>query len=66
MSSTLLLPGQKIPLSDALSVDEAIGKHIDLIVDGGATGIEPTTVIDLSSGSVEVLRRGLGDISSLI
>ena len=65
MSSTLLLPGQKIPLSDALTVDERIGKHIDLIVDGGATGIEPTTVIDLSSGSVEILRRGLGDVSSL-
>ncbi len=66
MSSTLLLPGDDIPLTDVHNIEDRIGNQIDMIVDGGPTGIEPTTVIDLSGGSVEVLRQGLGDISTLI
>ena len=65
MSSTLLLPGDDIPLTDAQDIQEKIGSQIDLIIDGGPTGIEPSTVLDLSGGSVEVLRQGLGDTSSL-
>ena len=65
MSSTLLLPGDDIPLTDAGEIDERIGKHVDVIIEGGPTGIEPTTVIDLSGGHVEVLREGRGDISTL-
>lgn len=65
MSSTLLLPGHDIPVSDADEIEESIGGEIDLIVDGGSTGIEPTTVIDLSGGTVEVLREGRGDTASL-
>ncbi len=64
MSSTLTLPGDDMPLTDALEIEERIGKKIDLIVDSGATGIEPTTVIDLSHGSVEILRAGRGDIGA--
>jgi tRNA threonylcarbamoyl adenosine modification protein (Sua5/YciO/YrdC/YwlC family) len=65
MSSTLLLPGDELPLTDVEEIEDRIGDRIDLIVDGGPTGIEPTTVVDLSGGSVEVLREGRGDISSL-
>jgi tRNA threonylcarbamoyl adenosine modification protein (Sua5/YciO/YrdC/YwlC family) len=65
MSSTLLLPGDDIPLTDAQDIQEKIGSQIDLIIDGGTTGIEPSTVLDLSGGSVEVLRQGLGDTGSL-
>ena len=43
-----------------------IGKRIDLIIDGGPTGIDPTTVIDLSEGHIDVLRVGKGDVSSLV
>lgn len=63
MSSTLSLPGDDRPLTDPLEIDERIGHQIDLIVDAGATGIEPTSVLDLSGGSVEVLRAGRGDVS---
>jgi tRNA threonylcarbamoyl adenosine modification protein (Sua5/YciO/YrdC/YwlC family) len=63
MSSTLLLPGDDRPLTDPLEIEERIGHQIDVIVDAGPTGIEPTTVLDLSSGAVEVLRAGRGDIS---
>jgi tRNA threonylcarbamoyl adenosine modification protein (Sua5/YciO/YrdC/YwlC family) len=65
MSSTLLLPGDDIPMTDAQEIEERIGSQIDLIIDGGPTCIEPSTVLDLSSGSVEILRRGRGDVSSL-
>jgi tRNA threonylcarbamoyl adenosine modification protein (Sua5/YciO/YrdC/YwlC family) len=61
MSSTLLLPGDDLPLTDVYE----IGGEIDLIIDGGPTGIEPTTVIDLSEGKIQILRQGLGDVSML-
>ena len=66
MSSTLQLPGDELPLTDVYDIEERIGKSIDLIVDGGPTGIEPTTVIDLSGGAIEVLREGRGDVSALL
>lgn len=66
MSSTLSLPGDDMPLTDPYEIDRRIGHEIELIVDAGPTGIEPTTVIDLSKGSVEILRKGRGDISSLV
>ena len=65
MSSTLILPGEDLPLTDAESIQEKLGGRIDLIVDGGAIGIQPTTVIDLSKGGIEIVRQGLGDTSAL-
>lgn len=66
MSSTLTLPGDDRPLTDPLEIEERIGNQIDLIIDGGPAGIEPTSVIDLSGGTVEVLRVGRGEISGLL
>ncbi len=66
MSSTLSLPGDDLPTSDVYEIEDRIGGEIDLIVDGGPTGIESTTVIDLSKGNIEILRHGLGDVSSLV
>ena len=66
MSSTLLLPGDDLPLTDPYEIDRRIGHQVELVVDAGATGIEPTSVIDLSGGAVEVLRVGRGDVSSLV
>lgn len=65
MSSTLLLPGDDMPLTDAHEIDERIGHQIEMIVDAGPAGIEPTSVIDLSGGSAEILRVGKGDVSAL-
>ncbi len=66
MSSTLTLPGDELPLTDIHEIEEKIGNDIDMIIEGGATGIRPTTVIDLSGESIEILRVGLGDVSSLV
>ena len=63
MSSTLLLPGDELPLTDPTEIEERIGHDIDAIVEAGPTGIEPTTVLDLSSGAVDVVRVGRGDVS---
>lgn len=64
MSSTLLLPGDTVPLTEVDDIRDRVGQLVDAIVDGGAGGIEPSTVVDLSHGRVEVLRRGKGDISA--
>lgn len=63
MSSTLRLPGDDVPLTDPFDIQERIGKEVDAIVAAGASGIEPTTVLDLSDDTVEVLRVGRGDVS---
>ena len=66
MSSTLLLPGDDRPLTDPLEIEARIGNRVDLIIDAGPTGIEPTSVIDMTSGVAEVLRVGRGDVSALL
>jgi tRNA threonylcarbamoyl adenosine modification protein (Sua5/YciO/YrdC/YwlC family) len=65
MSSTLTLPGDDMPLTDVDEIEARIGHQIDLIVEGGTAGVEPTSVIDLSEGSINILRKGRGDISEL-
>ena len=63
MSSTLLLPGDDVPLTDPLEIEERIGHQIEAIIDSGPAGIEPTTVLDLSHDTLEILRVGKGDVS---
>lgn len=64
MSSTLLLPGDAHPLTEPEEVVTRVGKLVDAIVDGGACGMEPTSIVDLSRGEIVVLRRGKGDTSA--
>ena len=64
MSSTLLLPGDSLPLTEPDDVVARVGKLVDAIIDGGACGMEPTSIIDLSRGDVTVLRKGKGDTSA--
>ena len=66
MSSTLTLPGDDMPLTDPLEIEARIGHEIDAIVDAGPAGLEPTTVLDMTRGMVEVLRQGRGDVSALL
>ncbi len=65
MSSTLLLPGDALPLSDPEDIKERLMHRVEAVIDGGVCGVEPTTVIDLSSGSVVLLRKGKGDTATL-
>ncbi len=65
LSSTLALPGDDYPLNDPEEIRARLGKQVDLILEAGFCGIEPTTVIDLSGEVFEVVRRGKGDTSRL-
>ena len=63
LSSTLMLPGEGEPLNDAETIRKKLEHQLDLILDGGACGVEPTTVIDLSGDAPILVRRGKGDIA---
>jgi tRNA threonylcarbamoyl adenosine modification protein (Sua5/YciO/YrdC/YwlC family) len=66
MSSTLLMPGEELSLTDPHEMRERLERQVDLVIDGGYCGIQPTTVIDLVGESPEVMRLGKGDIDWLI
>lgn len=61
MSTTLILPGATAPLSEPEAIKDLLGNQIDLIIDGGNCGHEPTTVVDLTGDYPEILREGKGD-----
>jgi tRNA A37 threonylcarbamoyladenosine synthetase subunit TsaC/SUA5/YrdC len=61
LSSTLLMPGQTEPMTEGWVVKESLDHAVDAIVDAGECPGEPTTVIDLSDDTVEVVRTGAGD-----
>jgi len=61
IGTTLQLPGDDHMLSDPDEVLERLGKQIELVIDGGAGTLEPTTVIDLTGTAPELVREGRGD-----
>ena len=65
LSSTLIMPGDENPLNDAEAIRNRLEHDVDLILDGGACGIEPTTVIDLSGPEPILVRKGKGDIAGI-
>lgn len=65
LSSTLIMPGDENPLNDAEAIRSRLEHDVDLILDGGACGIEPTTVIDLSGPEPILVRKGKGDIADM-
>jgi tRNA threonylcarbamoyl adenosine modification protein (Sua5/YciO/YrdC/YwlC family) len=65
MSSTLILPGEELPQSDPYEIRDVLAHAVDLIIDGGYCGFEPTTVIDLGEEPPSVLRQGKGDAAFL-
>jgi tRNA threonylcarbamoyl adenosine modification protein (Sua5/YciO/YrdC/YwlC family) len=62
ISTTLILPDEDEPLADADTIEERIGGQVDYIIDGGPCPAEPTTVIDLVTGTPSVLRVGRGPV----
>lgn len=65
LSTTLMLPGDELPLNDADHIVERLDHEIDFIVDGGACGVEPVTIVDLSGREPVLVRRGRGDVAAL-
>lgn len=63
LSSTLLLPDATEPMTEGWQIKEELDRQLDAIIDAGDCGIEPSTVVDYSSGVAEVVRVGAGDPS---
>ncbi len=61
MSSTLQLPGDNEPMLDPYDIRETLENQLDLVIDGGYRGMEPTTVISLLADTPEILREGKGN-----
>lgn len=66
MSSSLILPGDTDPLTDPYDIRETLEHQLELVIDGGYCGMEPTSVIDLSGDEPEIIRKGCGDISDFL
>jgi tRNA threonylcarbamoyl adenosine modification protein (Sua5/YciO/YrdC/YwlC family) len=64
MSSTLLLPGDDEPMTDAREIQERLFHQVDAVIDGGNCGMVPTSVVDLAGIAPVVVREGKGDISA--
>lgn len=61
LTSTLLMPGETDPLNDPEIIRDRLGSRLDLIVDGGTSTLESTTVVDLTGDAPQVTRVGRGD-----
>lgn len=66
MSSTLMLPGDDFPMTDPYQIRLALEHQVDLIIDGGFCGHEPTTVVDLMAERPVILREGKGSTDWLV
>jgi tRNA A37 threonylcarbamoyladenosine synthetase subunit TsaC/SUA5/YrdC len=65
MSSTLMLPGDALPLTDGREIRTRLEHEIDAVLDGGNCGVEPTTVIDLAVSPPVVVRVGKGPVAAI-
>lgn len=61
MSTTLLLPGESTPMTDPYDIRDTLQHELDLVIDGGYCGSEPTTVVDLCEDVPILVREGKGD-----
>lgn len=65
LTSTLILAGETEPLNDPYDIRDRLEHQVDLIIDGGYCGLQPTTVVDLRDGSPVILREGAGSVEAL-
>ncbi|MDX1336125.1 MAG: L-threonylcarbamoyladenylate synthase [Gammaproteobacteria bacterium] len=60
MSSTLILPGEDMPMTDPYEIRDLLGSQVDAVIDGGFCGMEETTIVDFTGDAPEVVREGAG------
>ena len=65
LSTSLVLPDKQAPETDPEQIRNKLGREVDLVIDAGPCGTELTTVIDLTSDTVEIVRQGRGDLQLL-
>mgnify|MGYP003634618227 FL=1 len=64
MSTTLILPGEDVPMTDPYEIRSMLEHTLDLVIDGGFCGFEATSVVDLSADEAVIIREGCGDVSA--
>lgn len=64
MTSSLIIPGDELPMSDPYDIRQQLEHELELVIDGGYCGFEATTVVDMTTDTPELLRQGLGDSSA--
>ncbi len=62
LSSSLLLPGQDVHGMEIEELAEVLEPHIDVFIDAGPCGVDPTTVVSMLDQPFEVLRYGSGPV----
>ncbi len=62
LSATLILPGDALPLNDAQEIRVRLEQALDLVLDAGSCGVDPTTMVDLTGAIPQLLRRGKGSV----
>ena len=62
VSSSLILPGETEPRALGWEIKEELDHVVDIVLEAGETLAEPTTVVDWSEGSPEIVRLGAGDV----
>jgi tRNA threonylcarbamoyl adenosine modification protein (Sua5/YciO/YrdC/YwlC family) len=65
LSTSLVLPGDEEPISDPDDAMKRLSKRVELVIDAGAQGFEPTTVIDMTGDEPQVVRVGKGPIDRM-
>ena len=65
ISCTLQFPGEEEPVSEPGEWRERLEREVDIVIDGGNCGLQPTTVIDLSGDEPQLVRQGKGDVADL-
>lgn len=63
MSTTLILPGNEVAESDPEEIRDSLEHQVDLIINGGHLGESPTTVVDLTTDELVIVREGAGDLA---
>jgi len=65
-SSTLVLPGNAVALSDPYEIREKLEHELDLVIDAGIIEFEPTTMIEFTGNGPVIIRQGKGIADMLI
>ena len=63
LTTTLQLPGDEFPLTEGWEIQDRLEDQLELILDAGHCGTEPTTIIDLTGSTPELVRAGRGSLA---
>ena len=62
LGTTLILPNHEQPLNEPEEIRDCLERQVELIIDGGACSLEPTTVVDLTGEDAQLIRLGRGAV----